>query len=86
VTVTVKNLIAEVNLLAISSALSLHRTYGRTDRNSALEGHAEISPSSVQVQNVQDKQCTYNVILRRVRATTVAEEKQYVLYILSVCL
>jgi len=28
---------------------------------------------------------TYNVILRRVRATTVAVGKQYVLHILSVC-
>jgi hypothetical protein len=33
----------------------------------------------------QDKQCTYNVTLRRVRVTIVAEEKQYVLHILSVC-
>jgi hypothetical protein len=81
-----ENVIAEVNLLAISSALSLHQTYGCTDRNSALEGHAEISPSSVQVQKEQDKQCTYNVILTHVRATIVAGEKQYVLYILSVCL
>jgi len=28
---------------------------------------------------VQDRQCTYNVKLRRVRATIVAVEKQYVL-------
>jgi len=35
---------------------------------------------------VQDRQCTYNVTLRRVRVTTVAVEKQQVLHILSVCL
>jgi len=34
----------------------------------------------------QDQQCACNVTLRRVRATIVAVEKQYVLYILSVCL
>jgi hypothetical protein len=33
-----------------------------------------------------DGQCTYNVILRRVRATIVGVEKQLVLRILSVCL
>ena len=33
----------------------------------------------------QDKQCTYNVTVRRVRVTIVAEEKQYLLHILSVC-
>jgi len=35
---------------------------------------------------VQDNQCTYNVTLRRVRATGFAVEKQKVLHILSVCL
>ena len=34
----------------------------------------------------QDKQCTYNVTLRRVRATIVVVEKQWVLHILSVCI
>jgi hypothetical protein len=72
----VKNVIAEVNLLAISSALSFYHTYGCMDRNSALEGHAEISPSCMQVQKEQDRQWTHNVILRRFRATTVAVEKQ----------
>jgi len=33
-----------------------------------------------------DMQCTYNMALRRVRATIVAVEKQRVLHILSVCL
>jgi len=33
----------------------------------------------------QDRQCTYNVTLRRVRTTIIAMEKQYVLHILSVC-
>jgi len=61
----VKNVIDEVNVLAISSALSFYQTYGCTDRNSALEGHAEISPSSVQVQKEQERQCTCNIILRR---------------------
>jgi hypothetical protein len=32
----------------------------------------------------QDRQCTYTVTLRRVRVTTVAVEKHYVLHILSV--
>ena len=34
----------------------------------------------------QDRQCTYNVTLRRVRATTVAVEKQQMLHKLSVCI
>jgi len=34
----------------------------------------------------QDRQCTHNIILRRIRATIVAVEKQRVLHILSVCL
>ena len=34
----------------------------------------------------QDGQCTSNVTLRRVRATFVAVEKQYLLHIVSVCL
>ena len=34
----------------------------------------------------QDMQCTYNVTLRRVRATIVAVEKQWVLHNLSVCI
>ena len=45
------NLSAEVNLLVIS----LNHIYGCTDRNSALEGQAEIRPSSVQIQKEQDK-------------------------------
>ena len=32
------------------------------------------------------RQCTYDVIVRRVRATNVTVEKQYVLHNLSVCL
>jgi len=34
---------------------------------------------------IQDRQCTYNVTLRRVRATIVTVEKQRVLHKLSVC-
>jgi hypothetical protein len=34
----------------------------------------------------QDRQYTHNVTLRRVRATIVAMEKQYLLHVLSVCL
>jgi len=34
----------------------------------------------------QDRQCTYNVTLRHVRATIVAVERQQVLYIVSLCL
>jgi len=33
----------------------------------------------------QDRQCTYNVTLRRVRATIVAVAKQYAIYIVCVC-
>jgi len=39
----------------------------------------------VRRQRTQDRQCTYNVILRRVRANIVAVEKQRVLHKLSVC-
>jgi hypothetical protein len=34
----------------------------------------------------QDRKCKYSVILRRVSATIVAVENQYVLHIVSVCL
>ena len=34
----------------------------------------------------QARQCTYNVILRCVRANTSAVEKQWVLHVMSVCL
>ena len=34
----------------------------------------------------QERQCTYNVTFRRVRATTVAVEKQETANIMSVCL
>jgi hypothetical protein len=34
----------------------------------------------------QDRQCTYNVTSRRVRATIAAMEEQLILHILSVCL
>jgi hypothetical protein len=34
----------------------------------------------------QDRKCTYNVTLKRVRVTTVAVENKYILHILSVCL
>jgi len=33
----------------------------------------------------QERQCTYNVTMRRVRATIVAVERQLVLHIVSVC-
>ena len=36
--------------------------------------------------NKNGRQCRYNVTLRRVRATTVAVEKQQVLHILSMCI
>ena len=41
---------------------------------------------TVRFNSQQDRQCTYNVTIRRVRATIVAAEKQKVLHILSVCL
>jgi hypothetical protein len=37
-------------------------------------------------RNEQDRQCTYNVTISRVRATIVAMEKQRVLHNLSVCI
>ena len=39
-----------------------------------------------EVRREQDRQCTYNVKLQRVRATIVAVGKQNILHILSVCL
>ena len=38
------------------------------------------------VRMEQDRQYTYNVTLRRVRATIIAVDKQQVLYNVSVCL
>jgi len=40
----------------------------------------------VQTILIQDRQCTYNLTLRRFRPTTVAVEQQSVLHIVSVCL
>ena len=37
-------------------------------------------------QTEEWKQCTHDIIMRRVCATIVAAEKQYVLHIVSVCL
>jgi hypothetical protein len=37
------------------------------------------------LERPQDRQCTYNVTLRRVRVTIVAVEKQCLLHILIVC-
>jgi hypothetical protein len=37
-------------------------------------------------KNKQERLVTYDVTMRRVRATIVAVEKQYVLHIVSVCL
>jgi len=42
-------------------------------------------PCVSHISKVQDRQFTYNVTWRPVRATIFAVEKQYVLYILSVC-
>ena len=38
------------------------------------------------VNRIQDRQCTYNVTLRRIRAAIVAVEKHWVLQNLSVCI
>jgi len=48
--------------------------------------HIDVNPENPHLQYRQDRRCKYNVTSRRVRAATVAVEKQYVLYILSVCL
>ena len=37
-------------------------------------------------KNINNRQCTYNVTISRVRATIVAVQEQKVLHILSVCL
>jgi hypothetical protein len=42
-------------------------------------------PPPQQEQNKQGRQCAYDVILRRFPFTAVVAVKQYVLYILSVC-
>jgi len=34
----------------------------------------------------KDRQCTYNLTVRRIREAIVAVEKQYVVHILGVCL
>ena len=46
--------------------------------------HKLISGPEAKDTNLQDRHCTYNVILRRVRAIIVAVEKQNVLHNLSV--
>jgi hypothetical protein len=40
-------------------------------------------PTKYMVQ--QDRQCTYNVTLRRICATIVVVEEQYVLHVVRVC-
>ena len=54
--------------------------------NGYVIGTGRISTASIRNQHKQDRQCMYNVTLRCVRATTVALEKQWVLYNLSVCI
>jgi len=46
----------------------------------------QFTPFSNKTGIKQERQCTYNVTLRRVRAAIVAMEKQLVLHNLSVCL
>ena len=54
--------------------------------NGYVMGTGRISTASIRNQYKQDRQCMYNVTLRRVRATVVAVEKQWVLHHLSVCI
>ena len=61
------------------------RNFIRTSKNVGLEVNTE-KKQEAQKSFKQDRQCTYNVTLRCVRAIFVTMEKQYVLRILSVCL
>jgi hypothetical protein len=62
------------------------RKYIRNRKNVGLEVNAGKKKQEAYKSFKQDRQCTYNVTLRRVRAIIVAVDKQYVLCILSVCL
>jgi len=50
-----------------------------------IESEAEWVSGELWVHARKDRQCTYNVPLRRVRATIIEVEYQLVLHILSVC-
>jgi len=43
-------------------------------------------PIIIEYNRIEDRQCTYNVKMRRGRITIVVVGKQLVLYIVSVCL
>jgi len=50
-----------------------------------IESEAEWAWGELWVHARKDRQCTYNVTSRRVRATIIEVEYQLVLHILSVC-
>jgi len=63
--------------------LGLERGSGRANRKRCARTCSETSAIRTQTpgnypkrNNLQDRQCTYNVTMRRVRATIVAVEKQ----------
>jgi len=53
---------------------------------SIVANRAESAMSQNVTRLQQARQCTYNVILRSVRANTAAVEEQRVLHVMSVCL
>jgi hypothetical protein len=55
-------------------------------RLSMIRSESKPFPDYVQRRRGQDRQCSYNLTLRRVRATTVTVEEKSIVRMLSVCL
>ena len=66
-----------------------HRIFEISKFTAVPQIDARLSPfktrASLLSVDKKDRQCTCNITMRRVHATIVALEKQYVLHILSVC-
>jgi hypothetical protein len=74
------NLLPLSSLLHITDDINVHL---REKLNFYVGFRAE---ENIWKQDIQDRQCAYNVTFWRVRATTVAVKKQWVLHNLSVCI
>ena len=77
----------------VSKRIQFNSLYGKSSNVTTGQyschffGFLQACFQRVPIENywLKDKQCTYNVILRLVRATVFRVEKQYVLHIVSVC-
>jgi hypothetical protein len=74
-------------LLSTDCTLNTENKHGLFNLSSydKLLYHHSLQLFSAATKKLQDKQCTYNITLRRIRTTIIVVEKQWVLHNLSVC-